>query len=109
MDGLAQKDLGRAGLFLRFSLSFRDVEGPLAERRIVVSYETIRRWVAAFVAGHDYASPRSTRLHHEVLDGRVEPLGQGIMAVDQGCRDPTGQPWNGDDQKRRTVAHPSSR
>ncbi len=31
--------------YLRFTLSFRDVEDLLAERGITVSYETIRRWV----------------------------------------------------------------
>ena len=35
-------------LYLRFTLSFRDVEDLLAERGIVVSYETIRRWVNHF-------------------------------------------------------------
>ena len=35
-------------LYARFSLSFRDVEDLLAERGSVVSYETIRRWVAKF-------------------------------------------------------------
>ena len=35
-------------LYLRFSLSFRDVEDLLAERGIIVSYETVRRWVKHF-------------------------------------------------------------
>ena len=35
-------------LYLRFTLSFRDAEDLLAERGIVVSYETIRRWVNHF-------------------------------------------------------------
>jgi putative transposase len=35
-------------LYLRFTLSFRDVEELLAERGIEVSHETIRRWVAVF-------------------------------------------------------------
>ncbi len=35
-------------LYLRFTLSFRDVEDLLAERGIAVSYETIRRWVNHF-------------------------------------------------------------
>jgi transposase-like protein len=35
-------------LYLRFSLSFRDVEDLLAERGITVSYETVRRWVNHF-------------------------------------------------------------
>jgi putative transposase len=33
-------------LYLRFTLSFRDVEDLLAERGITVSYETLRRWVS---------------------------------------------------------------
>ena len=35
-------------LYLRFTLSFRDVEDLLAERGIMVSHETIRRWVNHF-------------------------------------------------------------
>jgi hypothetical protein len=35
-------------LYLRFTLSFRDVEDLLAERGVTVSYETIRRWVNHF-------------------------------------------------------------
>ncbi len=35
-------------LYLRFTLSFRDVEDLLSERGITVSYETIRRWVNHF-------------------------------------------------------------
>jgi putative transposase len=31
-------------LSYRFLLSYRDVEELLAERRVAVSYETIRRW-----------------------------------------------------------------
>ena len=40
-------------LYHRYCLSFRDVEDLLAERGIIVSYETIRRWCAKF--GPDYA------------------------------------------------------
>ena len=35
-------------LYLRFTLSFRDVEDLLSERGIVISYETVRRWVNHF-------------------------------------------------------------
>ena len=35
-------------LYLRFTLSFRDVEELLAERGIETSYETVRRWVVKF-------------------------------------------------------------
>src|ERR1700738_3047285 len=45
-------------LYFRFSLSFRDVEELLAERGIVVTYETIRQWCLKF--GQTYAND----LHH---------------------------------------------
>jgi putative transposase len=41
-------------LYHRFSLSFRDVEDLLAQRGIVVSYETIRQWCEKF--GPSYAA-----------------------------------------------------
>ena len=40
-------------IYHRFCLSFRDVEDLLAERGIIVSYETIRQWCWKF--GRDYA------------------------------------------------------
>src|SRR3954471_18706366 len=35
-------------LYLRFTLSYRDVEELLAERGLEVSYESVRRWVLKF-------------------------------------------------------------
>ena len=35
-------------LYTRFTPSFRDVEDLLAERGVMVSYETVRRWVSHF-------------------------------------------------------------
>src|SRR5437868_10052003 len=35
-------------LYLRFTLSYRDVEELLAERELDISYETVRRWVLKF-------------------------------------------------------------
>ena len=35
-------------MYLRFTLSYRDVEDLLAERGLEVSYETVRRWVLKF-------------------------------------------------------------
>jgi transposase-like protein len=37
-------------LYLRFTLSYRDVEELLVERGLEVSYETVRRWVLKFGA-----------------------------------------------------------
>ncbi len=41
-------------LYFRFALSYRDVEELLAERGIIVTYETIRRWCQRF--GQRYAN-----------------------------------------------------
>jgi len=46
-------------LYHRFSLSFRDVEDPLAQRGVVVSYETIRQWCERF--GPRYAATARRR------------------------------------------------
>src|ERR1700751_4906640 len=35
-------------LYLRFTLSYRDVEELLAERALAISYETVRYWVLKF-------------------------------------------------------------
>ncbi len=40
-------------LYHRFTLSFRDIEDLLAERGIIVSYETVRQWCLKF--GPEYA------------------------------------------------------
>lgn len=40
-------------VYYRFCLSFRDVEDLLAERGVIVSYETIRQWSRKF--GAEYA------------------------------------------------------
>jgi transposase-like protein len=63
-------------LYLRFTLSYRDVEDLLAERGVDVSYETVRRWVRKFEpvfaqrlrARH----PKPSRYWH--LDEMVTPL-----------------------------------
>src|SRR4051812_8362122 len=41
-------------LYFRFSLSYRDVEELLAERGVVLTYETIRQWCRTF--GQCYAN-----------------------------------------------------
>jgi putative transposase len=53
-------------MYLRFTLSFRDVEELLAERGIVVTYESIRRWVLTF-------GPAITR---KLRAGRPKPHGR---------------------------------
>jgi transposase-like protein len=64
-------------LYLRFSLSYRDIEDLLAERGLDISYETVRRWVAKF--GPQFARelrrrrPRPTGRWH--LDEMVVTIG----------------------------------
>ncbi len=41
-------------LYFRFTLSYRDVEELLAERGVIVTYETIRQWCQKF--GQTYAN-----------------------------------------------------
>ena len=41
-------------LYFRFSLSFRDVEELLAQRGVIVTYETVRQWCLKF--GQTYAN-----------------------------------------------------
>jgi putative transposase len=45
-------------LYLRFTLSWRDVEDLLAERGLEVSYETVRRWVVKFGPESQRLAPR---------------------------------------------------
>ncbi len=50
-----QETIGYAvWLYFRFSLSYRDVEELLAERGVVVTYETVRQWCLKF--GQSYAN-----------------------------------------------------
>jgi putative transposase len=48
-------------LYHRFTLSFRDIEDLLAERGIVVTYETIRQWRQKF--GLSYAKNLRKKQH----------------------------------------------
>ena len=76
-------------LYLRFTLSFRDVEDLLAERGIMVTYETVRRWVNHFgpMVAADLRKrrpkPRTTWHLDEVylkIDGRMVYLWRAVDA-----------------------------
>ena len=76
-------------LYLRFSLSLRDVEDLLAERGVTVSYETIRRWVNHFgsliAANLRKRRPKPHTIWHlgEVylkIDGRMVYLWRAVDA-----------------------------
>src|SRR5258708_9137973 len=63
-------------LYLRFTLSYRDVEELLAERGLDVSYETVRRWVLKFGPGiarklRRCRPPPSDRWHPDAIVGRT--------------------------------------
>jgi putative transposase len=63
-------------LYVRFTLSYRDVEELLAERGLDVSYETVRRWVLkfgpAFARNLRRLRPRPADTWH--LDEMVVPI-----------------------------------
>ena len=76
-------------LYLRFTLSLRDVEDLLAERGIMVSYETVRRWVNHFgpmiAANLRKRRPKPHTIWHldEVylkIDGRMVYLWRAVDA-----------------------------
>ena len=76
-------------LYLRFTLSLRDVEDLLAERGVAVSYETVRRWVSHFgpVIAADLRKrrlkPHTTWHLDEVylkIDGRMVYLWRAVDA-----------------------------
>ena len=69
------------GAALRFTLSFRDVEDLLAERRIIVSYDTIRRWVDHFgpLIAADLRRRRGRPHSTWHLDEMVVSIGGGRM------------------------------
>jgi hypothetical protein len=58
-------------MYLRFTLSYRDVEELLAERGIVVTYESIRRWVLLGRSGCRSAAS-GTRFRRDQLECREE-------------------------------------
>jgi hypothetical protein len=74
-------------LYLRFTLSFRDVEDLPTERGIAISYETVRRWVNHFgpiIAAElrkRRPKPHATWHLDEVylkIDGRMVYLGRAV-------------------------------
>ncbi len=58
-------------LYLRFTLSYRDVEDLLAERGLTVSNESIRRWV------HKFGPPIAKNLRGRKYDG--SPAGDRVL------------------------------
>jgi transposase-like protein len=62
-------------LYVRLTLSFRDVEDFLADRGKEVSYETVRRWLLKFgplFADLNCSLPPIVTAGHDLLD--VRPL-----------------------------------
>jgi putative transposase len=59
-------------LYIRFTLSFRDVEDLLAERGLDVSYETVRRWVLKF--GPLFARELRRRRHRPTSQWHLDEM-----------------------------------
>ncbi len=73
-------------LYLRFTLSLRDVEDLLAERGVAVSYETVRRWVNHF--GPTIAAVSSARAASDPLI--LEP---GALLIKPASESGVDDPW----------------
>jgi putative transposase len=75
-------------LYVRFALSFRDVEDLLAERGIIISYETVRRWVNHFgpkiAADLRKRRPKPHTIWH--LDEVYLKIDGGLPLAGRGCR-----------------------
>src|ERR1700734_3406469 len=79
-------------LYLRFTLSLRDVEDLLAERGVALSYETVRRWV------------KSLRTDHRCRFAEASPEAAWDLASGRGLsenRRPNGLPLAGRRRRRR--------
>src|ERR1700675_4135972 len=70
------------GWYLRFSLSYRDVEELLAERGLRADHVTVWRWVQRYARGLERRLPTETQLNQRQLArGRDLHPGQGQVGV----------------------------
>jgi transposase-like protein len=74
-------------LYLRFTLSYRDVEDLLAERGLDIWYETVRRWVLKF--GTMFARRLRARRPRAGSQWHLDEM----VAVINGKRLSSGAPW----------------
>jgi hypothetical protein len=80
-NGTAGKILLAAGWYLRFSVSYRDVEELLAERGLLVDHVTVWRWVQSY-------APASGRNLHPGQRRVALPLsGSGLFRCDNRLSD----------------------
>jgi hypothetical protein len=63
-------------LYVRFTLSYHDVEDLLAERGLDISYETVRRWVLKFGPRFEVSLPMP-----QPLDGSGEVVGRELTVA----------------------------
>ena len=73
-------------LYLRFTLSYRDVEELLAERGLDISYETERRWVLKFGPDRATAASASPSAERPMAFGRDGGADRRQADVSLACR-----------------------
>jgi transposase-like protein len=71
-------------LYLRFTLSYRDVEELLAERGLDVSYETVRSWVRTKAAEEPSAAEQSLASRRECAANARPAMGVRSCIEDEG-------------------------
>jgi putative transposase len=74
-------------LYVRFTLSFRDVEDLLAERGLDVFYETVRRWVLKF--GPLFARELRRRRQRSTSPWHLDEMAAVIDGSNSGCGEPS--------------------
>jgi hypothetical protein len=78
-------------MYLRFTLSYREVEDLLAERGIEVSYETIRRWVRGAVFARRLRAQRAAPHRRRHLDVHPDPRQADVPLARGRCRGRSGR------------------
>src|SRR3954451_16610563 len=81
-------------LYLRFTLSYRDVEDLLVERGLEISYETVRGWVLKF--GPGIARELRGVRRQSFRDNRLGRIREGLAHRSGGVRRPAGDAASGD-------------
>jgi putative transposase len=69
-------------LYVRFTLSYRDVEDLLGERGLDISYETVRRWVLKF--GPLFARELRRRRPRSISRWRLDEMAVTITGCSSG-------------------------
>src|SRR5438445_2738512 len=78
-------------LYLRFTLSYRDVEELLAERGLDLSYESVRSWVQIRTGDRSRPATVPSATERSLASRRNGRADRGQAHVSVACRRPRGR------------------